>query len=157
MTMAAGLLWLLRDRQVSKYSTTQPAKYPSAQVPKYPSTQVTKGPDTNTAVDKTPVPQAVAVPQARKSIDDFKPGPIRLEKAKGSSLIYAVGVLKNQSDYQRFGVSIELELIDARGQKVGGAKDYRAVLEPRQEWRFRALVLESRTVSARVAMIREEE
>jgi hypothetical protein len=31
------------------------------------------------------------------------------------------------------------------------------VLEPRQEWRFRALVLDGKAVSAAVAAIREQE
>jgi len=86
----------------------------------------------------------------------LKTGSIIIEKAKGSSLIYAVGVLRNDSGHQRFGVNIELELTDARGNKVGTAKDYRAVLEPRQEWRFRALVLDSKAAAATVSSIREE-
>ena len=96
-------------------------------------------------------------PKAPKSIDDLKVGPITLEKSKGSSLVYAVGVLRNDSGHQRFGVNLQLELTDARGNKAGTAKDYRAVIEPRQEWRFRALVLDSKAVSAKVAAIREEE
>jgi hypothetical protein len=99
----------------------------------------------------------VSTPVAPKSIDDLKVGSITLEKAKGSSLVYAVGVMRNDSFHQRFGVNLELELADARGNKAGIAKDYRAVLEPRQEWRFRALVLDSKAVSAKVAAIREEE
>jgi hypothetical protein len=98
-----------------------------------------------------------AFPKAPKSIDDLKVGPIALEKSRGSSLVYAVGVMRNESTHQRFGVNLELELTDARGNKAGTAKDYRAVLEPRQEWRFRALVLDSKAVSAKVAAIREEE
>jgi len=100
---------------------------------------------------------APLAPKVPKSMDDFKVGPITLEKSKGSSLVYAIGVLRNDSAHQRFGVNLELDLIDARGNKAGTAKDYRAVLEPRQEWRFRALVLESKAVLARVASIREEE
>ena len=101
-------------------------------------------------------PTAPPAPSAPKSISDLKPGPITLEKAKGSSLVYAVGILRNDSTHQRFGVHIELELTDARGNKAGTAKDYRAVLEPRQEWRFRALVLDSKAVAAKVSSIREE-
>lgn len=93
---------------------------------------------------------------APKSLADLKTGAIAFEKAKGSSLVYAVGVLRNESDHQRFGVNIELELTDARGNKVGTAKDYRAVIEPRQEWRFRALVLDSKATTATVSAIREE-
>ncbi len=105
-----------------------------------------------------PAPEATAAVKtlAPKSIDDLKAGPITFEKAKGSSLVYAVGVLRNESDHQRFGVNIELELTDARGNKAGTAKDYRAVLEPRQEWRFRALVLDSKATVATVSSIREE-
>ena len=88
---------------------------------------------------------------------DLKVGPITLEKARGSSLVHAVGVLKNDSDHQRFGVNIELELSDARGNKAGTARDYRTVIEPHQEWRFRALLLDSKAVSARLDRIREEE
>lgn len=98
-----------------------------------------------------------APPKVTKSIDDLKVGPITLEKSKGSSLVYAVGVMRNDSSHQRFGLNLELELTDARGNKAGTAKDYRAVLEPRKEWRFRALVLDSKAVSAKVAAIREEE
>lgn len=113
----------------------------------------------HTAMAEPPVLQThpPAPVKTSKSIDDLKVGPIALERTKGSSLVYAVGVLRNDSSHQRFGVNIELELTDARGNKAGTAKDYRAVLEPRQEWRFRALVLDAKAVSARVAAIREEE
>jgi len=125
------------------------------------SKQATKtGPATNspvpsskpTAADLAP-PSTVSAP---KSISDLKPGAISLEKAKGSSLVYAVGILRNDSVHQRFGVNIELELTDVGGNKAGTAKDYRAVLEPRQEWRFRALVLDSKAVAATISSIREE-
>ena len=101
-------------------------------------------------------PSAPSPATALKSIADLKPGTISLEKARGSSLVYAVGILRNDSTHQRFGVNIELELTDARGNKAGTAKDYRAVLEPRQEWRFRALVLDSKAVTAKMSSIREE-
>jgi hypothetical protein len=117
-------------------------------------------PPTNVAAPReAPIrPTNVPTPtKGPKSIDDFKVGRIMLEKTRGSSLVYAIGVLRNDSEHQRFGVSLELELADAQGNPAGTAKDYRAVLEPRQEWRFRALVLEPKAVSARVAAIREEE
>lgn len=114
---------------------------------------------TPSATDVKPqdsVPVTPSTAPAPKSIADLKTGSIVIEKAKGSSLIYAIGVVRNDSGHQRFGVNIELELTDARGNKVGTAKDYRAVMEPRQEWRFRALVLDSKAVAATVSSIREE-
>lgn len=109
----------------------------------------------NTSIETSAVP--VVPVKSPKSPDDLKVGVITLEKTKGSSLVHAIGVLKNASEHQRFGVSIELELTDARGNPAGTARDYRAVIEPRQEWRFRALVLDSKAVSAQVKTIREEE
>jgi hypothetical protein len=141
--MAAGA-FLLRGRP-DRSRASQPSPAP---------------PPTNVAAPKeAPIPPTnVPTPtKAPKSIDDFKVGRITLEKTRGSSLVYAIGVLRNDSEHQRFGVSLELELADAQGNQAGTAKDYRAVLEPRQEWRFRALVLEAKAVSARVAAIREEE
>jgi hypothetical protein len=102
-------------------------------------------------------PATTATTTAPKSIDDFKIGPIALEKGKGTGLVYAVGVLRNGSEHQRFGIKLELELSDANGNKVGTAKDYRAVLEPRQEWRFRALILDNRATSARLASVEEDQ
>jgi hypothetical protein len=83
---------------------------------------------------------------------------VELEQPKGSGLRYAVGTLKNDSDHARYGISIELTLFDQRGQQLPTkASDYLQMLEPRKEWRFRALVLESKAVSAKVASAREEE
>ena len=140
---AVGLL-VLRNRANSNTAKQETKSRPSTNSPA-PSAKPA-------AAESTPSP----IPSAPKSISDLKSGPITLEKAKGSSLVYAVGILRNDSVHQRFGVNIELELTDARGNKAGTAKDYRAVLEPRQEWRFRALVLDSKAVAAKVTSIREE-
>jgi hypothetical protein len=117
-------------------------------------------------IETAPIPAASNAPSTLltppaalppKSTQDLKVGPVRLEKAKGSSLVYAVGTLRNESPHQRFGVKLELELTGPDGRKVGLAKDYRSVLEPKQEWNFRALVLDAKAVSAKVASIREDE
>lgn len=118
-----------------------------------PTAPATASTGTAPAVETNSAP---ASPTKPRSLDDLKTGPISLEKAKNSSLVYAVGVLRNESDHQRFGVTVEVELTDARGNDAGTAKDYRAVIEPRQEWRFRALVLNSKATSGSVTKIREE-
>ena len=103
---------------------------------------------------ETPKSNAAAAP---KSVEDFKVSKITLQKTPGSSLVYAIGTLRNNSDSQRFGVRIELDLLDATGKKIGSTKDYVKVIEPRREWRFRALVLAPKTASVRVGKINEEE
>jgi hypothetical protein len=84
-------------------------------------------------------------------------GTITLEKAKNSSVVYALGQIKNESDAQRFGLKVELDLLDGSGSKIGIATDYLAILEPRKDWHFRALVLETRAVTARLASIKEDQ
>lgn len=100
-----------------------------------------------------PQPSAAAVdPFAAQG---FQVSPVALATGSGSSLVYAVGSLVNTSSQQRFGVKLELELLDAEGNQVGRATDYQKVVEPNGEWKFRALVMEKRAVVARVMGIIE--
>jgi hypothetical protein len=138
---------------VYKGSRSRRTAFPEERTKLSPKTSSAQVATNLTAVPSNATPPA----KTPKSLDDLKVGAIALEKSKGSSLVYAVGVLRNESEHQRFGVTIELALSDARGNKAGTAKDYRAVIEPHQEWRFRALVLDSKAVSAQVERIREQE
>ena len=116
------------------------------------------------ARQKPPPPLSAATePTAPPTADDqaakagFQVTAINLEKTAGSSLIYAVGTLTNPSDRQRFGVKIEIDLFDAAGQKLGAAKDYQQVLEPKGKWQFKALVVDSKAASAKVASVKEDQ
>lgn len=85
----------------------------------------------------------------------FRVLPVTLEQGPGSSLVYVVGTIQNVTNRQRFGVTIELELFDADGSKVGGATDYQKVIEPNAEWKFRALAVDKRARTARVVALKE--
>ncbi len=89
--------------------------------------------------------------------DGLSASAVTLEKAPGTSLIYAVGTVKNTLNRQRFGLKVELDLSDAAGQKIGTASDYRQVLEPGSQWQFKALVVDSKTVSAKLTSVREDQ
>ncbi len=89
--------------------------------------------------------------------DAFRASPVTIEKASGSSLVYAVGTIGNLTNRQRFAVTVELELQDASGKKIGNAKDYQRVIEPNAEWQFRALVVDGKTSAARVTAIKEQQ
>ena len=89
--------------------------------------------------------------------NDLPVSDITLEKTAGTSLVYAVGTVKNSSKHQRFGVKVELALLDAAGQKIGTATDYRPVLEPGGQWQFKALVVDSKAVSTRLESIKEDQ
>jgi hypothetical protein len=103
-----------------------------------------------TPTNASPVPEDPIVQAG------FRVSPVTFEKTKGSSLVYAVGTLTNALDRQRFGVKILFDLFDDSGQKVGTAKDYQQVIEPKGEWKFRGLVVESKSTSAKIASVTEE-
>src|SRR5450432_509367 len=71
---------------------------------------------------------------------------VRLEKTPGGTIVHAVGTLQNESDRRRFGVRIHLDLFDATESKVGSTTDYQKAIEPRGEWQFSALVVNSKAV-----------
>ena len=67
----------------------------------------------------------------------FEVSAISLEKGQGSDGLYAVGTVVNTSNRPRSGVTVELDLLDAGGQKVGIARAYRPVLAPGAKWEFK--------------------
>ncbi len=83
-------------------------------------------------------------------------GPVSLEKAESGNLVYAVGVLRNESNRERFGIRVELDLLDAAGGKVGTASDYAPSLVPGKEWKFKALVMARQIARAEVARVTEQ-
>jgi hypothetical protein len=96
------------------------------------------------------------VPETFTEVDEFNVGTITLKKTEGSGLVYAVGKVKNDTARQRFGVKIELDLLDAQENKIGSASDYIEVLEPGKEWKFRALLTDPKAVRAKVIKIEEQ-
>ncbi len=85
------------------------------------------------------------------------PGPVTLEKAENGNLVYAVGVLRNDSTRQRYGVKVQLDLFDDNGAKVGTTTDYTQFIIPGKEWRFRALIVEHNAARAEITNVTEQE
>lgn len=85
---------------------------------------------------------------------EWRPGTATLEKT-GTRLVYAVGTILNDSDRQRFGVTVELDLFDTQGAKLGTSSDYTQVIEPKAEWKFKALVTDASAVRAEISAIKE--
>lgn len=137
----------------------------SAPLPSAPGSAAKQAPPSApSAPSATPPPAnptpAVTTPKGPKLLGDLKITQVALDQpkgAKGSRLVYVTGVLKNDSDHQRFGVRVELELLDATTNKVGTATDYRQMLEPRATWQFRAIVTDRRATAARLVGVKEDE
>lgn len=90
------------------------------------------------------------------SDQQFSASAVTLQKASGSSLIHAVGSVKNLSAQRRFAVHVEIELKDDSGQLLAPAKDYTATMEPDAVWSFKALVNAKGATTARVSAITED-
>jgi len=65
-----------------------------------------------------------------------------LQKNEGTSLVYVTGTLRNNTAEQRTSVRVDFKLFDAAGKQIGNASDYIMIMEPKQEWAFKALVVE---------------
>jgi len=141
---AVGAVLLFRAH--SKNAVETPAPVPAKVV-----AAPTNLPPTNTVPAKPAV-----VEKKQKSLDDLKPSAVQLEKAKVGNLVYAVGIITNASEYQRFGVKVELDLFNKNGKKIGSTTDYKDIIEPNREWPFHAMVLDPKTTSAKVSSVKEE-
>ncbi len=80
----------------------------------------------------------------------------QLEKEPGRSLVYVVGSVTNATDQQFFSVRVNFALFDKNGGPVGSATDYLQVLEPGKGWNFRALVLDTNAVIAKLTALETE-
>ena len=80
---------------------------------------------------------------------------IALEKGQGTTETFAVGTVVNTSARKRSGITVELDLLDAGGQKIGVARGYKPVLEPGAKWQFKLPVGDAKAVSARLASVKE--
>jgi hypothetical protein len=137
------LILILAAAGGALYGFKKPGSNPPA------STRVRPPTPTNSEIPKEPS-------RAPEANDPLQAGPVTLQKTDGSALVYAVGTVRNNSDHQRFGVKIELDLLDEQDNKIGTAGDYIAVLEPHKDWPFRALLTQPSAVRAKVAKIEEQ-
>ena len=134
----AAFLWSQKQKETALARAPKPAVAPA--MPAASATQPAPSP----APDKPAAPV--------DTIDDFSVGKITLQKVQGSGLVYAVGTAKNAVDRQRFGVRIELNLLDEQDQNIGVVSDYVSVVEPQKDWQFRALLLPTQKGAAKVTV-----
>jgi hypothetical protein len=86
----------------------------------------------------------------------FEISAFSLEKGQGGNGTHAVGTVVNTSGRPRSRLTIELDLLDAGGRKVGRVRDFRPLLEAGAKWQVKVSVAGSPgAVSARVASIKE--
>jgi len=104
----------------------------------------------------TPKPRPVVVPVVRPDPwHGLMAGPVTLEKTAGSHLVYAVGKLRNESDHERFGVKVELDVFNDARERIGTATDYTSSIDAGKEWRFKALVTDRAAKTAKLTSVKE--
>jgi hypothetical protein len=86
----------------------------------------------------------------------LRAGNVSLEKHGDGRLVYAVGTVSNTSDHQRFGVKVQLDVLDAQGDKLGSATDYTQIMDPGKGWKFKALVTDRNAATAKLVNITEQ-
>jgi hypothetical protein len=130
---------------------------------------ISRNSDQPTAAPAVPVPPPEASPAGSTPLPPPKPkaapdlwhglkaSKVTLDKAGDGSLIYAIGTLTNETTRQRFGVKIELEVLDEHRKKLGSATDYADVIEPGKEWKFRAMVTDKNAKAAKLTSVKEQE
>ena len=99
----------------------------------------------------------LVIPSTANPQNNFGVSSIAFEKTPGTSLVHAVGTVTNTASKQRFGVKLELDLLDKGGNKIGIARDYQQVLEPGGQWKFNAPVIDSKAASAVLGSIKEDQ
>jgi hypothetical protein len=125
-----------------------------------PETDRTQSTAQNGAAVTAPVAAMPAPPSKPLPPPDpwhgLQAGKVSLEKAGDGRLIHAIGTLRNASTRQRFGVKVELDVLDEDGERLGSATDYAQVIEPGKEWKFKALVTERKAAAAKLVNITEQ-
>jgi hypothetical protein len=113
----------------------------------------------NRPVKKKP-PSIILISQAQpkpsKSINDLKVGRFSLQQTRGSNLILAVGDVQNTSDYIHQRVQVVLDVLDARGVKIGVVSGLINVLQPHASWHFLAKVSSPKAARVRFTAIKED-
>jgi len=104
-----------------------------------------------TPVSPTPEP---AVPDPIREAG-FRVSEIKLEKE--NSVVHAVGTVQNVTTNIRYGVKIELDILDADGKKIGTTSDLnRETIDPNGKWTFHALVLGKKAAGAKATGVSEQ-
>jgi hypothetical protein len=96
------------------------------------------------------------VPKSPDLWHGLVPGAVTVEKSDTGHLIYAVGSIHNTADHERFGVRVDLDILDATKKKIGTASDYTQSIEPGKSWKFRAMVTDRNGVSAKITAVKED-
>ena len=151
--VVAGLgafLWIQKQKETAIAPTPKPVVVAATPLVT-PAVSINKP----SASDKPARPDES--PVIAETIDDFSVGKITLQKMQGSSLVYAVGTAKNTADRQRFGVRIELNLLDQQDRNLGVVSDYVSMVDPHKDWQFKALLTHTGVAKVTVADIKEQQ
>ncbi len=88
---------------------------------------------------------------------EFHISEIKLEKDPGTSVVHAAGTLENVSTRTRYGVTLEFDVFNAEGKKIGTAHDYQNAMDPKSKWNFHAPIVQAKATMAKATAVTEQQ
>ena len=96
-------------------------------------------------------PKRVVQLSGKFEVTDYK-----IERLEGRSLVYVVGTVTNGTPKQAFSVRVNFDLTSKGGEATGTATDYVQSIPSGDAWNFRALVLDTNAVNAKLSALEKE-
>jgi hypothetical protein len=96
-------------------------------------------------------PKRVVQLSGKFEVTDYK-----IERLEGRSLVYVVGTVTNGTPKQAFSVRVNFDLTSKDGEATGTATDYVQSIPSGDAWNFRALVLDTNAVNAKLSALEKE-
>jgi hypothetical protein len=122
-----------------------------------------KGPDTTSGgtdgaakVEETDNRKMTAPKRQVQLSGKFEVTDYQIERLEGRSLVYVVGTVTNGTPQQAFSVRVNFDLSGKSGDSAGTATDYVQSIPSGEAWNFRALVLDTNAVSAKLSALEKE-
>ncbi len=92
-----------------------------------------------------------------RATNDLWPRHFVLERRRGSDFAVAVGDVENLSQRIRYGLKVDIELLDRNGHKIGTVNDTITHLAPNAVWHVIASTSDTNAINARFAGIKENQ
>ncbi|HWY75318.1 MAG TPA: FxLYD domain-containing protein [Verrucomicrobiae bacterium] len=92
-----------------------------------------------------------------KSANDLRVGQFYLQQQRGNPMVLAVGEIQNISQNAHFHVKVFMDLLDAKGAKIGTVSDVNNLIRPGDRWQPLVKMTDSRVANVRFAGLKEDQ
>jgi hypothetical protein len=111
----------------------------------------------HSAVGDAPIPQPKIVVNTPKSLNDLKIRAFKFEKQPNDLVGHIVGDIENDSEHLHSGITVEIEVLNARGMKIDTVTEYAVNLPAHLTWHVITKTVNPNAAGVRVGGIKEEQ